>query len=78
MAPKWKTTGLQQANTMGGGEAAIPKNGTFRVFVMMGQSNMTGAARANELRLRDDLTLLGVSDEEGGKPRAMSERVLER
>ena len=25
---KWKTTGFQQANSMGGGEAAIPKGGT--------------------------------------------------
>lgn len=47
---KWKTTGLQQANSMGGGEAAIPKGGKFRVFVLMGQSNMQGAARAAELK----------------------------
>ena len=45
----WKTAGLQQANSMGGGEAAISKSGTFRVFVLMGQSNMTGAARASKL-----------------------------
>lgn len=50
VAPNWKTTGLQQANSMGGGEAAIPKSGKFRVFVLMGQSNMTGAARAAELK----------------------------
>ena len=50
VAPKWKTTGLQQANSMGAGAAAIPKSGKFRVFVLMGQSNMTGAARANELK----------------------------
>jgi hypothetical protein len=50
VAPKWKTTGLQQASSMGGGEAAISKSGKFRVFVLMGQSNMTGAARAKELR----------------------------
>ncbi len=49
-ADKWKTAGFQQVNTMGGGEAAIPKGGKFRVFVMMGQSNMTGAARAKELK----------------------------
>jgi lysophospholipase L1-like esterase len=49
-ADKWKTTGLQQANTMGGGEAAIPKRGKFRVFVLMGQSNMHGTGRANELK----------------------------
>lgn len=46
----WKTTGLQQANSMGGGEAAIPKSGKFRVFVLMGQSNMNGAGRAAELK----------------------------
>jgi len=50
VAPKWKTTGLQQANSMGGGAAAISESGKFRVFVLMGQSNMTGAARANELK----------------------------
>jgi hypothetical protein len=50
VAPKWKTTGLQQANSMGGGEAAIPKSGKFRVFVLMGQSGMAGAARARELQ----------------------------
>ena len=49
VAPKWKTIGLQQANSMGAGAAAIPKSGRFRVFVLMGQSNMTGAARAAEL-----------------------------
>jgi len=49
VANKWKTKGFQQANTMGGGEAAISKNGTFRVFVLMGQSNMTGRAKASEL-----------------------------
>jgi hypothetical protein len=47
---KWKTTGFQQANTMGGGEATIPKSGKFRVFVLMGQSNMHGTGRANELK----------------------------
>lgn len=50
IANKWKTVGLQQANTMGGGEAAIPNGGKFRVFVLMGQSNMQGAGRANELK----------------------------
>ena len=50
IADKWKTVGLQQANTMGGGEAAIPNGGKFRVFVLMGQSNMQGAGRANELK----------------------------
>ncbi|MCP4312419.1 MAG: T9SS type A sorting domain-containing protein [Bacteroidetes bacterium] len=46
---KWYTTGFKQSNTMGGGEAAIPDSGKFRVFVLMGQSNMQGAGRANEL-----------------------------
>jgi hypothetical protein len=49
-AKKWKTTGFKQANTMGGGEAAISKSGKFRVFVLMGQSNMQGAGRAKELK----------------------------
>ena len=35
---------------MGGGEAAIPKGGKFRVFVLMGQSNMHGTGRAKELK----------------------------
>jgi lysophospholipase L1-like esterase len=35
---------------MGGGEAAISKGGKFRVFVLMGQSNMHGLARAAELK----------------------------
>ena len=46
---KWKTTGFRQANTMGGGQAAISKSGKFRVFVLMGQSNMHGLARAAKL-----------------------------
>ena len=50
VAAKWKTTGFKQANSMGGGAAAIPKKGKFRVFVLMGQSNMTGAARAKNLK----------------------------
>jgi len=45
----WNTVGLRQANSMGAGEAEVPKNGKFRVFVLMGQSNMQGAGRANEL-----------------------------
>lgn len=49
VAPKWSTTGFKQANTMGGGEAAIPEGGKFRVFVLMGQSNMQGAGLAKEL-----------------------------
>ena len=49
-ADPWRTPGFKQVNTMGGGEAAIPANGKFRVFVLMGQSNMHGTARANELK----------------------------
>lgn len=49
-ADQWKTVGFRQGNTMGGGEAAISKGGKFRVFVLMGQSNMTGTARAAELK----------------------------
>jgi hypothetical protein len=49
-APKWNTIGLRQAKTMGGGEATIPSSGKFRVFVLMGQSNMQGAGRANDLK----------------------------
>jgi hypothetical protein len=48
-AMKWKTTGFRQANSMGGGEAEVSKTRKFRVFVLMGQSNMHGVARANEL-----------------------------
>ena len=48
-AVNWKTTGLQQANSMGGGEAAVSKSGKFRVFVLMGQSNMNGSGRATDL-----------------------------
>jgi acetyl esterase/lipase len=49
VAPKWKTVGFKQANSMGGGEAEISKEGKFRVFVLMGQSNMHGLAQATEL-----------------------------
>lgn len=48
-ADNWNTVGLQQANSMGGGEAPISEHGKFRVFVLMGQSNMAGAARAANL-----------------------------
>jgi hypothetical protein len=41
--------GLRQANTMGGGQAPVPETGVFRVFLLMGQSNMTGSGRAHEL-----------------------------
>ena len=46
---KWNTPGFQRANTMGGGEAEISKSGELRVVVLMGQSNMAGAARSTEL-----------------------------
>lgn len=42
--------GLKQANTMGGGKAGIPKTGKFRVFLLAGQSNMTGQGRAAQLK----------------------------
>jgi len=48
-AEKWKTMGFQQPNSMGGGEAAIPETGTFRVFILMGQSNMNGSGRFKDL-----------------------------
>lgn len=48
-ADKWKTIGFQQPNSMGSGEAAIPETGTFRVFILMGQSNMNGSGRAEDL-----------------------------
>ncbi len=47
---RWKTAGFTQANSMGRGAAAIPASGKFRVFVLMGQSNMHGTARARELK----------------------------
>ena len=49
VAEKWKTLGFQQPNSMGGGEAAIPESGTFRVFILMGQSNMNGSGQAKDL-----------------------------
>lgn len=49
VAEKWKTMGFEQPNSMGGGEAAIPETGKFRVFILMGQSNMNGSGRAKEL-----------------------------
>jgi len=52
-APKPKAPaqgqGLKQSNTMGGGKAAIPKTGKFRVFLLAGQSNMTGQGRVARL-----------------------------
>ena len=36
---------------MGAGEASISKKGKFRVFVLMGQSNMQGAGRERELKI---------------------------
>jgi hypothetical protein len=46
---KWNTVGLVQANSMGCGEAKVSSSGNFRVFIMMGQSNMHGTAKAKEL-----------------------------
>jgi len=48
-ANKWNTKGFEQPNSMGGGEATISKSGKFRVFVLMGQSNMNGSGKASEL-----------------------------
>ena len=45
---KWNTVGLQQANTMGAGQATLTV-GKLRIFILMGQSNMHGAANAKEL-----------------------------
>jgi len=47
---KWNTRGFKQANSMGAGEAAIPKRGRLRVFLLMGQSNTTGSRMARELK----------------------------
>tara|TARA_R110000850_G_scaffold108742_3_gene221246 strand:- start:1259 stop:2152 length:894 start_codon:yes stop_codon:yes gene_type:complete len=41
--------GYHQTNTMGGGVASIPVSGKFRVFILAGQSNMTGSGQSNEL-----------------------------
>ena len=41
--------GYRQTDTMGGGEAKPPAKGKFRVFILAGQSNMTGQGRAAEL-----------------------------
>ena len=41
--------GYNQANTMGAGVASIADSGKFRVFILAGQSNMTGSGQANEL-----------------------------
>ena len=49
VAEKWKTIGFQQPNSMGGGEAAIRETGKLRVFILMGQSNMNGSGRAEDL-----------------------------
>ena len=46
---KWKTSACSK-RTRWAGEAAIPEGGKFRVFVLMGQSNMHGTGRANELK----------------------------
>ncbi len=41
--------GYNQANSMGAGVAPIPDSGKFRVFILAGQSNMTGSGQAREL-----------------------------
>ncbi|MDF1816900.1 MAG: sialate O-acetylesterase, partial [Verrucomicrobiales bacterium] len=41
--------GLKQAATMGGGEAGPPERTRFRVFLLMGQSNMVGHGKAGKL-----------------------------
>ena len=41
--------GLNQANSMGAGVAPVPDSGKFRVFILAGQSNMTGSGKATEL-----------------------------
>lgn len=46
----WNTVGFQQANTMGAGKAPVASKGKFRVFVLMGQSNMQGAGKAKDLK----------------------------
>lgn len=46
---KWTTPGFQRSNTLGAGNADISPNGVFRVFVLMGQSNMVGLAKASNL-----------------------------
>ena len=47
---KWNTIGLQQANTMGGGEAAIPNEREVPRFRVDGTIQHAGRGRANELK----------------------------
>jgi hypothetical protein len=42
--------GLRQANTMGGGVATFPDGEKMRVFLLAGQSNMTGSGQGSELK----------------------------
>jgi|GEM_PF-1089574 len=46
----WSASGFVRANTLGGGAAEVRKDGVFRVFVLMGQSNMAGAGEASKLK----------------------------
>lgn len=48
-SPPAQGQGLLQADTMGAGPAPIPAKGKLRVFILAGQSNMTGAGQAAEL-----------------------------
>lgn len=48
--PPKQGQGYAQANTMGAGVAAIPESGKFRVFILAGQSNMTGSGHAADLK----------------------------
>ena len=45
--PKQAPSGIDAS--LGGGAAPIPKTGTFRVFILSGQSNMVGQGEASEL-----------------------------
>ena len=42
--------GLRQADSLGGGAAPVPKDKKLRVFIFMGQSNMTGHGRSSDLK----------------------------
>ncbi|MEM7699049.1 MAG: sialate O-acetylesterase [Verrucomicrobiota bacterium] len=44
-----KGSGLRVANLLGAGTAPISEAGTFRVYLLMGQSNMVGLGRARDL-----------------------------
>ncbi len=46
---KIRGVGLRQANSLGGGAAPVSGDGKFRVFIFMGQSNMTGHGLSADL-----------------------------